>query len=111
MQYVILHKVNRTFLCELYIVNRAHIGYNKYGEVIFCPYQKAIKKAMPAEPRKINDLKNLAVLACKVRKPEAEAFRALCEVHGLTVNAALSDYVHNSLDGCALLESLTTAEK
>lgn len=56
------------------------------------------------------DLKNLAVLACKVRKPEAEAFRALCEAHGLTVNAALSDYVHNSLDGCALLESLATAE-
>lgn len=48
------------------------------------------------------DLKNLAVLACKVRKPEADAFRALCEAHGMTVNAALSNYVHNSLEGGAI---------
>ena len=47
---------------------------------------------------------------CLRARQIVEAFRALCEAHGLTVNAALSDYVHNSLDGCALLESLATAE-
>lgn len=39
------------------------------------------------------NLANMATLGCKVRKQEAEAFRAYAEAQGKTANALLKEYV------------------
>ena len=36
---------------------------------------------------------NIASLACRVRKEQAELFRAYCEKHGKTSNAVLREFV------------------
>jgi hypothetical protein len=39
------------------------------------------------------DSENMATLACKVRKKQAETFKAYCENNGKAVNTVLRDYV------------------
>ena len=39
------------------------------------------------------NLANMATLGCKVRKQDAEAFRAYAEAQGKTANALLKEYV------------------
>ncbi len=51
----------------------------------------------PSDARKRANAKwdkaNMTVLGCKVKKTEAEAFKAYCEVQGKTSNTVLKDYV------------------
>lgn len=39
------------------------------------------------------DSENMATLACKVKRAQAEAFKVYCEIQGRTSNAVLRDYV------------------
>ena len=39
------------------------------------------------------DSENMATLACKVKKAQAEAFKSYCAERGQTSNAVLKDYV------------------
>lgn len=51
----------------------------------------------PSESQKRASLKwdkeNMIVLGCKVKKTQAEAFKAYCTIQGRTSNAVLRDYV------------------
>ena len=52
--------------------------------------------AVPESKRKANakwDSENMATLACKVKKEQADAFKAVCARMGKTSNGALKDYV------------------
>lgn len=40
---------------------------------------------------------NIASLACRVRKEQAEQFKSYCADHGKTSNAVLRDYVLNCI--------------
>lgn len=42
--------------------------------------------------------KNIASLACRVRKDQAEKFKAYCSSLGKTSNAVLRDYVLDCID-------------
>lgn len=46
--------------------------------------------------------KNLAVVACKIRRSDADAFRLLCAANGCTINAGLTAYVQHCLDSQTL---------
>lgn len=39
------------------------------------------------------DKANMSTLACKVKKKDAEAFKAYCEAKGKTANTELKEYV------------------
>ena len=41
---------------------------------------------------------HMATLGCKVKKAEAEAFRAYAEAHGKTSNALIKEYVLNCIN-------------
>lgn len=43
------------------------------------------------------DKKNIASLACRVKKEHAEAFRVYCEADGKTCNAVLREYVYKCI--------------
>lgn len=45
------------------------------------------------------DSANMATLACKVKKEQAEQFKAYCAGAGKTVNAVLQDYVVDCISG------------
>lgn len=51
----------------------------------------------PSESQKRASLKwdkeNMVVLSCKMKRPQAEAFKAHCEAQGKTSNTVLKDYV------------------
>lgn len=56
---------------------------------------------VPASKRKANDKwdsKNMSTLACKVKKEQAEKFKAYCAGIGKTSNAVLRDYVLDCID-------------
>jgi hypothetical protein len=61
-------------------------------EVIFLA--KAVKKTRRQDKW---DREHMAVLAAKVRLEDAQAFRAWCDGHGLTVNAALQRYIFDCI--------------
>ncbi len=42
---------------------------------------------------------NIASLACRVKKEQAERFKAYCEAHGKTSNAVLREFVLSCIDG------------
>ena len=44
------------------------------------------------------DKENMSVLGCKVKKEQAEKFKAYCESMGKTSNAVLRDYVLDCID-------------
>lgn len=44
------------------------------------------------------DKEHYTVLAVKMSKDHAERYRALCAAHGMTVNAALSKFIKQSLE-------------
>ena len=44
------------------------------------------------------DKANMSVLACKVQKEKAEAFRDYCAEQGKSVHAVLLDYVNHCLE-------------
>ena len=44
------------------------------------------------------DKENMSVLGCKVKKEQAEKFKAYCESMGKTSNAVLRDYVLGCID-------------
>jgi hypothetical protein len=45
------------------------------------------------------DSENMATLACKVKKAQAEAFKAYCASVGKTANTVLRDYVLECIEG------------
>ena len=55
------------------------------------------KKAKAAEARKKYDAENMAILATKMNKAEAQAFRDLAAREGTTVGRMLSGYVRTEL--------------
>lgn len=44
--------------------------------------------------------KNIASLACRVKKEQAEKFKAFCEAHGKTSNAVLKEFVMKCIGEC-----------
>ena len=44
------------------------------------------------------DKENMAVVGCKVKKDQAEKFKAYCSEMGKTSNAVLRDYVLDCID-------------
>lgn len=57
----------------------------------------AIDKKKAQENRKKYDAENMSILAAKLPKAEAEAFRALAEERGTTVSRMLATYVRAEL--------------
>lgn len=59
---------------------------------------------MPTEAQKKAAAKyhreNIASLACRVRKEQAERFKAYCESRGTTANAVLREYVLECIENC-----------
>lgn len=57
---------------------------------------------MPTEAQKKASAKyhkeNIASLACRVKKDQAEKFKAYCEGQGKTSNAVLREFVLNCID-------------
>ncbi len=53
---------------------------------------------------------NIASLACRVKKEQAERFKAYCEEKGKTSNAVLREYVLSCIDERAEPEGLGTGE-
>lgn len=41
------------------------------------------------------DKENMSTLSCKVKKDEAEAFKAKCAEDGKTINTVLRNFVHS----------------
>ena len=56
----------------------------------------------PSESQKRASLKwdkeNMTTLGCKVKKPQAAAFKAYCEAQGKTSNTVLKEYVLDCID-------------
>lgn len=58
------------------------------------------KKEVSAAKRKANDKwdkENMATIACKLRKEDAEAFREYASQSGKTVNTLLKNYVFSCI--------------
>ena len=64
------------------------------------PVSEAQKKASAEYQRK-----NIASLACRVRKEQAEQFKVYCEGIGKTTNAALKEFVLSCIGNTAGEES------
>lgn len=47
------------------------------------------------------DSVNMSTMACKVKREQAEQFRAYCTNNGETVNAVLQDFVSSCISGTA----------
>lgn len=57
--------------------------------------------ALTEAKRKANakwDSENMATLACKVKKTQADAFKTFCAEHGKTSNTVLKDYVLSCIE-------------
>lgn len=67
------------------------------------------KKTKAAEARRKYDAENMAMLATKLRKEEAQAFRELAAQEGTTVGKKLSGYVRQELTGSAPRSTLVPA--
>ena len=67
------------------------------------------KNTKAAESRKKYDAENMAMLATKLRKEEAQAFRELAAEEGITVSQKLSGYVRRELADAALQHNTTLA--
>ena len=85
-----VYKVNHVLLVILYMVNHAVLCYNMYQ-------RKEVNRVAPSEAKKRANkkyqAKTIASLACRVKKEQAEKFKAYCEDLGKTSNAVLKDYV------------------
>lgn len=57
------------------------------------------------------DSANMSTLACKVKKEQAEQFKAYCAGVGETVNAVLQNYVAGCINGEALAQKPAGAVK
>lgn len=57
---------------------------------------------MPTEAQKKAAAKyhreNIASVACRVKKEQAEQFKAYCEANGTTVNAVLKEFVLSCIE-------------
>jgi hypothetical protein len=66
-------------------------------------YRKEVIAMAPSEAQKKASNKynaaHMATLGCKVKKSEAEAFRAYAEALGKTSNALLKEYVLDCING------------
>ena len=83
-------KVNHIFSGNLYMVNHSEMVYNVSRKDVI-PYMapsEAQKKAAAKYQKE-----NIASLACRVKKDQAEAFKAYCESLGKTSNAVLKEFV------------------
>lgn len=58
----------------------------------------AISDAQKKSARKW-DKANMTVLACKVKKEDAERFKLYCSAHGITVNNELKEHVMRCIGG------------
>lgn len=57
--------------------------------------------AVPESRKKANlkwDKENMTTLGCKVRKEQAEAFKAYCAEQGKTSNTVLKEYVFGCIE-------------
>ena len=91
LQFAIYTRFNRVF-CEICILyNRIAHDNILAGEVVALPMPRGEKKS-DAQRRAQNayDKKIFCVLGCKIKKADAEAFKAACKDSGTTVNAVLT---------------------
>ena len=68
--------------------------YKQKGENTMAP-SEAQKKASAKYQKE-----NIASLACRVKKEQADKFKAYCEAQGKTSNAVLREYVLSCIDDC-----------
>ena len=89
-----LHKVNHIYLSILYMFNHMCSWYNNSvkGGDLLAPTEA--QKRASAKYQK----ENIASLACRVKKEQAEKFKSYCKDIGKTSNAVLRDYVLDCID-------------
>lgn len=82
------NKVNHIYLLKLYMVKHIIVWYNKAKGGVRMSPTEAQKRASAKYQRE-----NIASIACRVKKEQAEKFKSYCMERGKTSNAVLRDFV------------------